>query len=55
MTDKEILDRLAREVVAETPDCLDEILARCAALESGKVTPLHAPKPKKKKQAVSAA
>ena len=37
MTDKEILDRLAREVVAETPDCLDEILARCAALESGKV------------------
>ena len=52
MTDKEILDRLAREVVAETPDCLDEILARCAALESGKVTPLHAPSPKKKKRSV---
>ena len=52
MTDKEILDRLAREVVAETPDCLDEILARCAALESGKVTPLYAPKPKKKKRSV---
>lgn len=52
LTDKEILDRLAREVVAETPDCLDEILARCAALESGKVTQLHAPKPKKKKRSV---
>lgn len=52
MTDKEILDRLAREVVAETPDCLDEILARCAALESGKVTPLRAPTPKKKKRSV---
>lgn len=47
MTDKEILDRLAQEVVAETPDCLDAIFARCAALESDKVTPIRAPKKKR--------
>lgn len=47
LTDNEILARLAQEVAAETPDCLDAILTRCDALESQKVTPIRAAKKKR--------
>lgn len=53
MTEKEILDRLAAEVAAETPDCLDAILARCAQVTTDNVTSVAAVRKKKKRSVLT--